>query len=265
MPTGSDTDYGASQTATKRAVPDQMGDLAVMTYPPAQPDPYPAPGPYGPGQPPPASGESPGQPDGWSSGGGQYGAPGDPMPPGQPGVPGQQGGWGQPYATPPGTLGQSGDYAASPTDSPRRRSLLPWIVAGGTGLLIVALILVFTLGGTTGSPKATAQAYADSINARKVDKSLYCESFLQRAENLPGNLPTDLPDLPGVPNLPEITLSASVGEVSQDGDTARAAVRVDSELLGQKISSTQHLTIKKEDGAWKICDIAFGPPELRGG
>lgn len=50
---------------------------------------------------------------------------------------------------------------------------------------------------------------------------LYCDSFIQQAEDatkdLPGGVPTDLAD------LPDIKLSASVGEVTQHGDTADAA------------------------------------------
>lgn len=254
-----------------------------MTYPPQQPGPYGPEDPYGPPRPPgqpapygPPAGAPPGQqPPGWPQDGTGYGQH---VPPG---AAAGHGGWGQPpfgaqypgqpYGTAPSALGQPGGYPLPPPGFPRRRSRLPWIMAGG-GLVAVVMVAILVLvtaggGGSAGNPRDTAQAYADAINDRKPDRTIYCDSYLGQLEggtDLP-YLPTELPDLPDLPELPEITLSASVGDVTQDGDTARAAVDVDTEFAGQKITATHTLTIKREGSGWKICDIGFGLPRLGGG
>lgn len=244
-----------------------------MTYPPQQP------GPYG----------QPGQP-------GQHGPPGQygqwPQTQGQwpPGRQSQQpGGWGQqPYGTPPGGFAQPGGYQpppggpggpgpgyGGPEQPPRKKkSALPWILAGaGVVLVAVVVALVFVLGdgggggvlgGSGNTPRAVAQSYANSINEKKEpDRNLYCQAFRQRAEesrkNLPSDIPTALPDIPG------LNLSATVGDVTENGDTAEAAVRLDSEFSGQKVSSTHHLTLQKEDGAWRICGVDVDLPEIEPG
>ncbi len=128
--------------------------------------------------------------------------------------------------------------------------------------MVVAVVAVVLLPGNGGGviggggdARSVAQAYADAINDRKSDTSLYCEEFRQKAEaeaeNLPEGMPTDFPD------LSDLKLSASVGEVTESGETATAAINVESEFAGQKISGTHKLKLVKESGDWKVCDIDF--------
>lgn len=262
-----------------------MGVPNVMTYPPQQPGPGGPQGPYGPqGQPNPY-GQQPGVPQGPP----QYGQPGQqpydpysqpaqppygqPQQPGQPGpygqpVPGygQPGEWGQqpygpppqgqpPYGMPPAGFGQPGGYGVPPG----KKSPLPWILAGGGVLVVVAIVAVFllTLGGGVGGgdARSVAQAYANAINDKKENTSLYCDAFRQKAEDaaddLPGGMPTEIPE------LPDMTFKASVGEVTESGDTATAKITVDAEFEGQKVSTSHSLELRKESGDWKICDVKF--------
>lgn len=248
-----------------------------MTYPPQQPgqggpqDPYGQPGPYGPppgGQPGPQYGQPGQQPYGQPQQP-PYGQPGQ-QPYGQP-APGygQPGEWGQqpyggppqgqpPYGVPPAGFGQPGGYGIPP----KKKSPLPWIL-GGAALLVVAVVAVFFLtsggGGVLGgggSPRSVAQKYADAINDKKTaDTSMYCEAFRKKAEDqadaVPGGVPTEIPD------LPDLKLQASVGDVTETGDTATAAIKVDADFAGQKVSTTHELELKKEGGDWKICDVKF--------
>lgn len=217
--------------------------------------------------------------------------PGTAPPPGQP-YPGHgQGGWppqygapyaaqpyaaqpyaGQPYAAPDGGYGPPAGYPAAPKGSTRRRAPLAWVFACAAvmAVVVVAAVLVIAGGdGSTGGPRSTAQAYADAINARKPDRGIYCDSFLDRVEDAAAGLPglSELPGLSGLPDLGDlagITLSASVGDVTRDGDSASAQVTILTELAGQRAVATQTLSLQRTGGAWKICGIDFSRPRLGG-
>ncbi|MBW4717675.1 hypothetical protein [Saccharothrix obliqua] len=161
-----------------------------MSVPPQQPGPYgQQPGQFGqqPGQfgGQPGPGQQPGgyppPPPGFPQGGQPqpgYGPPpgGFQQPgPGQPGQPGQQPPYGQPGQYPPG-YGQPGGFG-DPYGAPRKKSPLPWILAGGGILVIgVVLALVFTLGGGNGTAKDAADSFATAISNKDYEKlrSLTC-------------------------------------------------------------------------------------------
>lgn len=241
-----------------------------MTYPPQQPG---QPGPYGqPGQP----GQHPGQHHGQPSPYGQppgtpppYGADPAQQAPQQPGY-GQpaQPGWGQPpQGVPPGQPGQP-PYGAPPAgyggqppgygygQPPQKKSPLPWVL-GGVGALVVIgviVVLVVTLGGSggggTGSPDAVAQAFVNAVNDKTgPDQSIFCDAF------------GDVPDveLPGgvepPEGVPDVEISASLGDIQENGDSATANVDFETNVGGQNFTGTYVLTIQKEGGDWKICGI----------
>lgn len=234
-----------------------------MTYPPQQPGPHGQPGPQGqPGpwgqQPGPAPGQGPyGAPQ---HGQGGYGQPGPGQPPQQPGWGGDPYGGQQQHGQQQGPYGQPGGYGTPP---PKKKSPLPWIL-GGVGavalIAVIALVAFFVMrdsgGGAGGTPRATAEAYVQQINDREsVNRSLYCDSYLQQAEDAAENLPTDVPT--DFPDMPDLQIAASVTSVEENGDTARAAIKVDTTIAGQSVSATHNLDLRDEGGDWKICNIDF--------
>lgn len=230
-----------------------------MTNPGQQPGPwyppggYRPPGPAVPGATPPAGQPYPGHGQGgWPP---QYGAPYAAQPYA-----------GQPHAAPDGGYGPPAGYPATPKGSIRRRAPLAWVFACAAvmAMVVVAVVLLIAGGdGSTGGPRSTAQAYADAINARKPDRGIYCDSFLDRVEGAAAGLP-GLSGLPDLGDLAGITLSASVGDVTRDGDSAKAQVTILTELAGQRAVTTQTLSLQRTGGAWKICGIDVSRPRLGG-
>ncbi len=172
-----------------------------MSVPPQQPGPY-GQQPGGFGQQPGQFGQQPGYgpqpggypppPQGVPQGGQQqpgYGHPPGGFPP--PGQPGQPGPGQQPYGQqgqfgPPG-YGQPGGFG-DPYGAPRKKSPLPWILAGG-GVLVIAAVVVLLLtltGGGNSSPKDAAESYVAAINGKDYDKvsSLTCADSRKEVEDL---------------------------------------------------------------------------------
>jgi hypothetical protein len=243
--------------------------------PPGQPGYYPAQDPYAPqpggiagqpgygGQQPPYGGQPGGQ------FGGQYGAPA------QPGQPAQPAGWGPPQQQPgappfgqpphgagPAGFGHPGGYGPPPTGG--RKTRLPWILGGAGGLLaiVVVVVLIVTLGGGSGgsggtdSPRGVAQAFVTAVNDRtEPDRAIYCESFASQAESATPGLPSD---------LPEFDVRATLGDVTENGDSATAVVTFEVNAAGQTIKGDYKLDIKKENGDWKICGLEVGDLDVPG-
>lgn len=243
-----------------------------MTYPPPPPGPS---GSHGEPDQPGSSGshdappsDAPGQP----AYGGQppqqqdsYAAPGQPV---------EQGGWdpsqpapgGQPpFGAPHAGFGQTGGYSAP---SARARSPLPWILAGGGALvvIVVVIVLVFTLGGDDGggtdSPRAVAEAFVTAVNERKLpQQQIFCDAFVQEGEEMTRGLP----DGAAAPtDEPGFESKATLDDVEERGDTATAVVRFELGSGGESIKGEYHLSIRKEDGNWRICDFEVGNIEIPG-
>ncbi|MBB5954119.1 hypothetical protein FHS29_000689 [Saccharothrix tamanrassetensis] len=172
-----------------------------MSVPPQQPGSHgPQPGPFGqqPGQPgpQPGYGQQPGgyppPPPGFPQGGQQqpgYGPPPGGFPP--PGQPGQPGYGQQPYGQPgqfnqPG-YGQPGGFG-DPYGAPRKKSPLPWILAGG-GVLVIGVVVVLLLtlgGGGNGTAKDAAESFATAMTNKDYAKlsSLTCAEDQKEIDDL---------------------------------------------------------------------------------
>jgi hypothetical protein len=247
-----------------------------MTNPPRQP------GPSGPHDSPHDGPDQPGSsgPQGAPPGG----APGQPafggQPQQQPGphaAPGQHGDWNPaqsapggpfPFGTQQAGFGQPGDY-----DAPRApsRSRLPWILAGGAALVVLAvvIVLIFTPGGGGGgrggtdSPRAVAEAFVTAVNERKVpEQQIFCDAFVQEGEEMARGLPGD--GEAGQTDAPGFQSKASLADVQQDGDTATAVVEFELGSGEELIKGEYNLSIRKEDGNWRICDFEVGNIEIPG-
>lgn len=271
-----------------------------MSVPPQQPGPYgQQPGQFGqqPGQfgqqpgygqqpggypPPPQGFPQGGQQPGYGAPPGGYGQPGQPVP-GQPGPPGQPGYGQQPYG-PQGQFnqpgyGQPGGFG-DPYGPPRKKSPLPWILAGAGVLVIgVVAVLIFTLGGSNGTPQDAAAGYVGAINGRDFDKlrSLTCAEKQGSVDDIkkatdPGafaaELEKELEDLP--PELREqvekiqeaakdIKVSVALDKVEEKSDTeAEATVSINfenvpAEMKAQVENQTDKLPLKKTDDGWVAC------------
>jgi len=167
-----------------------------MSVPPQQPGPHgQQPGPFGqqPGQfgPQPGYGQQPGgyppPPQGFPQGGQPqpgYGPPPGAFPP--PGRPGQPGPGQPPHGqfNQPG-YGQPGGFG--PYGPPRKKSPLPWVLAGGGALVIaVVVVLLLTLGGGNGTPKDAAESFAAALSGKDYDKlrSLTCAEDRKEIDDL---------------------------------------------------------------------------------
>jgi hypothetical protein len=237
--------------------------MSQPPYPPEPADPWgrpdhgQAPGQYGP-----LPGASAGQPGyGWPQPGPSDAAAGtgwgQPQPTGAPG-------FGQPpYGPPPAGYGHPGGYGPPPAGG--RKSPLPWLL-GGVGalvLLVVAIVLVVSLGGGpggSGSARDVAQAFVTSVNEQKEpDRSIFCQSYLEQggidADTLPVEPPEDLPDL---------RLTATLSEVTENGDSATAVVAFEIGTGTQLIEGNYRLDIQKENGDWKICGLDVGDVGIPG-
>ncbi|MEU4806857.1 hypothetical protein [Actinosynnema sp. NPDC023587] len=266
-----------------------------MSVPPQQPGPYgQQPGQPGhqPGQsgPQPGYGQQPGgyppPPQGFPQGGQQqpgYGPPpGGFPPPGQPGQPGP----GQPPYGPPGQFGQPG-YGqpggfGDPYGAPRKKSPLPWILAGG-GVLVIAVVavLLLTLGGGNGSPKDAADSFAAAMSSQDYDKlrALTCaedqkeiddlkkafdpESISKEIEKSLDSLPAELQDK--MKSMQEaaknIKLTATVANVTEKDDThAEAEISIKLEGVPDELKelmkgdTTNKVPFVKTDDGWVACE-----------
>ncbi|RKT55930.1 hypothetical protein [Saccharothrix australiensis] len=128
----------------------------------------------------------PGQPYGQPGPGQPYGQPGPGQPYGQPGQFSQQ--FNQPGHGQPGPYGpQPGGYG-DPYGAPRRKSPLPWLLAGG-GVLVIGLVVVLVLtlgGGSNGTPKDAADSFAAAMSSKDYDKlrSLTCAEDKKEIDDL---------------------------------------------------------------------------------
>ncbi|WP_433273197.1 hypothetical protein ACQPZF_18410 [Actinosynnema sp. CS-041913] len=269
-----------------------------MSVPPQQPGPYgQQPGPYGqqPGQfgPQPGPGQQPGgfppPPQGFPQGGQQqpgYGPPpGGFPPPGQPGQPGQPGPGQQPYG-PPGQFaqpgyGQPGGFG-DPYGAPRKKSPLPWILAGGGVLVIgVVVVLLLTLGGGNGTAKDAADSFAAAMSSKDYDKlrSLTCADDQKEIDDLkkafdPDSIGKEIEkNLEGLPPAAKekakqmqeaaknIKLVVTVNSVEEkDATNAEANITIKLEgvpdefkemMAGEK---TDNIPFIKTDDGWVACE-----------
>ncbi|MGW5054097.1 hypothetical protein [Actinokineospora sp. NPDC004072] len=214
-----------------------------MTYPPPPQDPYGGQpqqpqypqqqqGGY-PQQQPPQYGQ---QPYGTPPGGQSYGTPPGGQPYGTP--PGGQPYGGDPYGQQPGQHGQQ-PYGQQPYGQPQKKSPMPWILAGVGVVVIgvaVTLILVLT-GGNSAQSVADKAAEVISNKDRAGAQEISCD---------PEDSGTgDIDELPG-----EIT--ATVGTVTESGDTATAPITV--KIDGESLDGTLKLK-KNSSGDWCVDDI----------
>jgi len=244
-----------------------------MSVPPQQPGPYgQQPDPYGqqPGQfgqqpgygqqpggypPPPPGVPQGGQPQpGYGPPPGAYGQP----PQGQPGYGqqpyGQQGQFGQPQ------YGQPGGFPP-PYGAPKKKSPLPWILAGGGAVAIgVVVVLLLTLGG--GSPKSTAETVVAQLNkGSSVDidaiRKVTCQKDLSKMDDFKKDLekidPSKVDD-----KFKNIKPTYTLGEVTESGDTAEAKVELKYSNVPEDMKDfikdrSDTLKMIKEDGDWKVC------------
>jgi hypothetical protein len=244
-----------------------------MSVPPQQPGPYgQQPDPYGqqPGQfgQQPGYGQQPGgyppPPSGFPQGGQQpgYGPPpgayGQPPQQGQPGYGqqpyGQQGQFGQPQ------YGQPGGFPP-PYGAPKKKSPLPWILAGGGALVIgVVVVLMLTLGG--GSAKSTAETVVGQLNkGASIDidaiRKVTCSKDLAKLDDFKKQLEKIDPAAAG-DKFKDIKATYSLGTVTETGDTAEAKVDLKYQNVPEDMKDfvkDRSDTIKmiKEGGDWKVC------------
>lgn len=268
-----------------------------MSVPPQQPGPY-GQQPGQPGQQPGQFGQQPGYgqqpggypppPQGFPQGGqqpgygppsGGFAQPGQPGP-GQPpyGQPGQYG----PYGQQPG-YGQPGGFGDPYGAPPRKKSPLPWILAGG-GVAVIALVVVLVLtlgGGGNSSPQDAAESFATALSNQDYDKlrSLTCAKDQKEIDDLrksfdPDEISKQLDEsLEGLPpELRErvqkmqeaaknIKIVASVKNVAEKDDT-HADVTIAIRLEGvpdelkdmMKSENEDDIPFIKEDGGWVACE-----------
>ena len=95
-------------------------------------------------------------------------------------------------------------------------------------------------------------------NEKEPDADLFCDSFVPREEDLALDAPADLPD------LPDLEVNATLGEVTENGDSATAIVTVAVGANGEVIKGDYRLAITKENGDWKICGLEVGNFEIPG-
>lgn len=95
-------------------------------------------------------------------------------------------------------------------------------------------------------------------NEKEPDADLFCDSFVPGEEDLALDAPADLPD------LPDLKVNATLGEVTENGDSATAIVTVAVGANGEVIKGDYHLAITKENGDWKICALEIGNFEIPG-
>jgi hypothetical protein len=219
-----------------------------MSYPPQ------GPGPYG-GQQPgwgqqPGPGQQPGgypqQPSGGYQQQGGYPQSG-PQPTQQPAY-GQQGQYGQ--------YGQPGGYGYP--SGPRKKSPMPWILAGGGVVVIAAvvvLILVLTGGPDTSTAKGMSESIATAINDKDVDtlKKLYCD---------PSVVGTGRGVDFSSKEFEKYNAKARAGEGTENGDTGVAKVIITLTQEGQTQEVPVNFNLKKKDGDWCIDTAA---PDTGGG
>lgn len=153
--------------------------------------------------------------------------------------------------------GQPGGYGGYPQ---KKKSPLPWILAGG-GVVVVAavvvLIIVLTGGGDTSSPEGVAEAGVAAANDKDVDAlaELSCSANREAVKEAidPGAADEALKD---------VTVKFELGEVKTEGeDRATADVKMTlgnvpdeyKELLPENFSAK--LNLKQEGGEWCISDF----------
>ena len=217
---------------------------------------------YGPPGQPPQYGP-PGQPQYGPPGQPQYGPPGQPQygpPPGPPpqggfppgpGGPGFPPGPGGPGGFPPGPGGPGfGPYGPPPG----RNNKLPWIIGAAlAAVAAIAVVLVLVMGGgskSSNSPKDVADRFFKADTARNIKgmQDLSCEPLLSR---LKGDASDSFGDK-----------SYKLGDAKENGDSAQVGVNVvDPDGHADDIV----LQMNKQDGKWKICDIAKGTVSGGGG
>ncbi|MEV0677552.1 hypothetical protein AB0I60_13620 [Actinosynnema sp. NPDC050436] len=232
--------------------------------------------PYGqPGQPNPGQQQPYGQPGyGQPGQGDQYGRPGY-------GQPGQGEQYGQPGYGQPGQFGQPGGFG-DPYGPPRKKSPLPWILAGGGVLVIgVVVVLLLTLGGGNSSPKDAADSFAAALSNKDYDKlrSLTCaedqdeiddlkkafdpEAINKEIEKSLGSLPPELQDK--MKSMQEaaknIKLTATVNNVTEKDDThAEAEIAIKLEGVPDEFKdlmkgdTTDKVPFVKTDDGWVACE-----------
>jgi hypothetical protein len=243
-----------------------------MSQPPQQP------GPYGGQQP--GWGQQPGpgqQPGGYPQQGGYPPPGGYPQQGGYPHTgpqPQQQPGGYGPYGQ-PGQYGQHPQYGQPggypPQDYGRKKSPLPWILAGGGVVVIAAvvvLILVLTGGPDTSSAQGVAQAVVEAANNKDADRiaELSCQKYKDDVADIKKEIdPAADPDTPE--ELKGITVSFELGNVQENGDKASADVKIKFANVPERAKgflqdTTGEMELLKEGGKWTFCGFGSGP---RGG
>jgi hypothetical protein len=154
--------------------------------------------------------------------------------------------WGPPqppYGEVPAPFGLVPPVAAPPP--PNRRPLIIGIVAAAAVIIAVVVAVVLAAGGSSGSPKDVAQAFIDAAKRGDVAaaKDLVCARL---ADQVSG---TDNP----LAKFPA-TVTAEVTDVTEQGDTATATVKVNmSGPNGLSLSMPIRLPMVREHGDWKVC------------
>ena len=189
----------------------------------------------------------------------------------------QQPGYGQPapgqplpgYPVPPGY-----GLPAQP-GRPGGGNRLWWVFgSGGVVLVIAAIVLVVTLGGSgsggsgsggTGgsasggsgysSPTQLANAYVDVLNRKSSGRTgMFCPGALPTGSSVETGGPTSMPY--------GATFSASLqGSPTVNGDSATADIEISSSYAGQSINGTVELNMAKQSGGWCFT----GVPEASSG
>jgi hypothetical protein len=161
--------------------------------------------------------------------------------------------YGQPGGYPPGGgLGQ-----------PRKKSALPWILAGG-GVVVVAVVVILILtltGSDTGSPRDVAESAVSAANDEDVDaiQKLLCSDV--NADE------SDVTEAISPAELGGTELSFELGEVTESGDTANAVVTVTMSEPplgapeGTPTSFDAGIDLKKEGSDW--CLVGITPSDGR--
>lgn len=155
---------------------------------------------------------------------------------------------GQPGGFPPGPGGARGP-GYGPYGTPPPRNKTPWIIGGITAVVAVglAVALILTIGGSNDS-SAGAEGAVDVLLKADVNKDL------KAAQNVTCDPLHSEIDQSFVQNPDK---SYTIGRATQNGDTATVASTI---VDSQNASHNVVFAVRKQSGAWKVCDVSEARP-----
>ncbi|MQA08777.1 MAG: hypothetical protein GEU98_09565 [Pseudonocardiaceae bacterium] len=123
---------------------------------------------------------------------------------------------------------------------------MPWIL-GGVGAVVViglAVTLIFALGGGAGDPKEVADKAIQAMSEKnpQMAKEVACNPS---AAN--DTVPKQLENV-----QLKVTLD---GEITEDGDTASAPIKMEINYLGRSQEVTGNMKLAQQDGEWCVDDF----------